>query len=139
MKEKNYLKIKGALHTINYLAGLLHDLLPIPEQLENCLVEQLVSSLTHIQLDHYRHNEPINLSQASLHQTNKLKFKLLHKFCKDMVRKPIFVCTKKLGKLNFNNTEAKNDYDYEESVPVENAPEMSEHRSRSRLRRSNSR
>lgn len=106
---------------------MLHDLLPLSPELEDCLISKLVRSLTQTQLDAYA-NDPVFL-QTSSHRLNSTKISLLQKIFKNLIHKPIHVSTRRLGKFNFNK---KDDYDY-----AEEAADLREHQSRSRKRNSN--
>lgn len=117
---------------------ILHELLPLPPELEEDLVVQLVSNLCQSKIrsneidDENQHD--ICLLSDSI-KLKRLNTSILCKIIKDLVREPVLISDKTLGKFKFNNKKALQ-FDYEESVKEED--EMNQRKSRSRLRKNNS-
>ena len=101
------------MYTINYLVGLVHDLLPLPEELENDLITQLVNYLTQSKSIQNKDTNPSGSynGTSSLNACHQI---LLHKILKELAREPIIFSNKTLGKFHFKTQ--INNYDYQENV-----------------------
>ena len=99
-------KKKCTLHTVNYIIGIIHDLLPLEDSLENELISQIISCLTQTKVTYhdYENESGVNGHVSLLNTTNRLKNKqyiILHKLIKDLANKPFVLSDKTLGKSNF--------------------------------------
>lgn len=136
--------LKGTFSTINYLSGLIHDLLPIPDHLEDLLIIQMINSLTQTtQRSEEYDSELLHASQIRL---KKNYFKVLKYALSELVHKPESgVKRSLLGKFNFKEEKERDrrngasSYDYGEEAyepyPDENERYSPQRESRSRTRR----
>ena len=95
------------------MVGLVHDLLPLPEELENNLITELVNYLTQSKSKQNKDNKPTGSynDASSLNACHQI---LLHKILKELAREPIIFSNKTLGKFHFKTQ--INTYDYQENV-----------------------
>jgi len=118
------------------LISIVHILLPLPIDLEDELCIQLVSNLSQMIirndniLDHENDNNISLLNTTT--RMKKTNVDILCNLIKDLIKSPIFISDKTLGKFNFNNKQ----YDYEERVSDDEI--INKRKSRSRLRKNNS-
>ncbi len=118
---------------------IIHSIIPLPLDLENDLIIQLISSLSQTKLK----NEEENNDEQNIpliNPINRMKQKnvdILCKIIKELIKDPVKISEKSLGNFNFGNS-PKNSYDYEENVQDYDTDDTSRRQSRSRLRKNNS-
>jgi hypothetical protein len=121
------------------LITIIHSIIPLPLDLENDLIIQLISSLSQTKLK----NEEENNDEQNIpliNPINRMKQKnvdILCKIIKELIKDPVKISEKSLGNFNFGNS-PKNSYDYEENVQDYDTDDTSRRQSRSRLRKNNS-
>lgn len=103
----------GTCYMINYLTKLFHELLPIPVEIEERLVNRLINSLTQtIQTNFGVEYETLHNSTKRL---EKNKLLILNEVLSELVHKPVAQFDCSLKKFNFKKLN-KNDFDYSEEV-----------------------
>lgn len=118
---------------------IVHSIIPLPLDLENDLIIQLISSLSQTKLK----NEEENNDEQNIpliNPINRMKQKNVDILCeiiKELIKDPVKISEKSLGNFNFGNS-PKNSYDYEENVQDYDTDDTSRRQSRSRLRKNNS-
>jgi len=121
------------------LITIVHSIIPLPLDLENDLIIQLISSLSQTKLK----NEEENNDEQNIpliNPINRMKQKNVDILCeiiKELIKDPVKISEKSLGNFNFGNS-PKNSYDYEENVQDYDTDDTSRRQSRSRLRKNNS-
>lgn len=101
------------------MVGIIHELTPLDESVEDDLITQFISYLTHsrISINESDDDDYGNSAHVSLLNTNKRLdrkyFIILKKIIKELIKKPFVICDKTLGKTNFKKLPH---YDYEEEV-----------------------
>jgi hypothetical protein len=121
------------------LITIIHSIIPLPLDLENDLIIQLISSLSQTKLK----NEEENNDEQNIpliNPINRMKQKNVDILCeiiKELIKDPVKISEKSLGNFNFGNS-PKNSYDYEENVQDYDTDDTSRRQSRSRLRKNNS-
>ena len=108
--------MKGTFKILNYLSGILYDLQPLPTDLENELIRQLICSLTQskVNFEDDEDDQENGTAICLINTFSKMKFNFsiyLQKIIKELIRNPINLNDKILGNFNFEKLKPQHRHD----------------------------